>query len=107
MPCASACIHVPTFERNAPAQNRRKLRCDNARNIPFARLTSPCSLVSNSAAIESKDEGGRRKAERKTEPSSPRFHPSPFILPPCFSASNPKATVPCRRAFRRQSPRGY
>src|SRR5687767_3367408 len=36
-PCATACIHVPTFERNAPIQKRRKLRCESARNIPLRR----------------------------------------------------------------------
>src|SRR2546423_1805027 len=35
--CATDCIHVPAFDKNAPAQNRRKLRCASARNIPEAR----------------------------------------------------------------------
>src|SRR5438132_10034249 len=32
-PCATACIHVPVFERKAPDQNSRKFRCRSARNI--------------------------------------------------------------------------
>jgi Cof subfamily protein (haloacid dehalogenase superfamily) len=37
--------------------------------------------------MKSKDEGGRMKDERKAEPLFTSFHPSAFILPPCFSAS--------------------
>src|SRR5882762_7471219 len=47
-PWATACIQVPTLERNAPVQKRRKLRCDSARNIPGRRpgtfaVASNCS----------------------------------------------------------------
>src|SRR5882724_4870568 len=47
-PCATACIHVPVLERNAPDQNNRKLRCRSARNIsptPRLRLCSSSSSV--------------------------------------------------------------
>ena len=43
-PCATACIQVPVFERNAPDQKSRKFLCRSARNIsltprPFPLLT--------------------------------------------------------------------
>src|SRR3954465_14510474 len=41
-PCATACIHVPTFERKAPVQKTRKLRCDSARNIPLFSRVEEC-----------------------------------------------------------------
>src|SRR5437588_2588673 len=49
-PCATACIHVPVFERNAPDQNSRKFRCRSARNISLRpRLRS--DLISSRADI--------------------------------------------------------
>ena len=51
-PCATVCIHVPAFDRNAPAQNTRKFRCDSARNIPPTRLARGVA-VSMSTGLES------------------------------------------------------
>src|ERR1044072_4814834 len=49
-PCATACIHVPVFERKAPDQKRRKLRCRSARNMSLSpRLRS--GVVFSSADI--------------------------------------------------------
>src|SRR5437660_2065726 len=40
-PWATACIQVPVFERKAPDQKSRKLRCRSARNISLTlRLRS-------------------------------------------------------------------
>src|SRR6266850_6641570 len=58
-PCATACIQVPVFERKAPDQKSRKLRCRSARNISLRPRSRRASIfgrvdmnnVNNIAAV--------------------------------------------------------
>src|SRR5215217_2940247 len=50
-PCATACIHVPTLDRNAPIQKRRKLRWESARNIPLRRVVNDLGLTTGAISV--------------------------------------------------------